>query len=322
MSNSIEELFTQDLSQMNYMQLAEWLMACRSVVIRDNYISEDDFFSDMELFCLDWEHHYELNKKIYQSRKFELARLFTTYDKRVNLKIDFGKGRKSTETIPFDTYSNIKANNIIVWKPEALKAIEHSVSATYQDILDVFKPTNRNNYKVLLHQVISEQSFCKIDIRVRAEKDGKKFQSMTYQEFMAECEKNSTYKIITIENKKRSNYNAALDSCGVSSTTYHEFHGERTSQKEFDKKFFINLGFALALPYKLMQRLLVYNGYTLSSEGRYFDEVCRKAFQIGFSREMAIALIDKKNAEFARSGMPFNPVPNLTKMPSGKKKKV
>ena len=186
----------------------------------------------------------------------------------------------------------------------------------------MFKPQNKSCYKTLLHEVVSEQAFCNIDIKIRAEKDGKKFSAMTYQEFMAECEKNDTYRITAVANKKKSNYNAALDACGVSSTTYHEFHGERTSQKVFDKKFFINLGFALALPYPSMSRLLIYNGYTFNSEGRVFDEVCRKAFQIGFSREMAIALIDKKNAELAKSPMSFKPVPNLTKISSGKRKTV
>ena len=34
-----------------------------------------------------------------------------------------------------------------------------------------------------------------------------------------------------------------------------------------------------------------------ASVERQFDEVCSKAFAIGFSREMAIALIDKRNDE-------------------------
>ena len=314
--------FEQDIARMDFLQLSEWLSLCRSIVIRDNYSNEEDFFAALDAFCEDWEYHYEQNKKVYASKKFGMARLFATYKNRVNLKVWFGKERNSIETILFDTYGNIHSNDVILWKPEALEIIEHSVSLDYQNILEVFKPQNKSCYKTLLHEVVSEQAFCNIDIKIRAEKDGKKFSAMTYKEFMAECEKNDTYRITAVANKKKSNYNAALDACGVSSTTYHEFHGERTSQKEFDKKFFINLGFALALPYQSMSRLLIYNGYTFNSEGRVFDEVCRKAFQIGFSREMAIALIDKKNAELAKSPMSFNPVPNLTKISSGKRKTV
>ena len=87
-------------------------------------------------------------------------------------------------------------------------------------------------------------------------------------------------------------------------------------EKEFDKKMFVNLDFALALNYKnytrLQQaqltdgsrepcchkldnknaeRLLKYNGYTLNSIEKQFDEVCSKAFAIGFSREIVIDLL-------------------------------
>jgi len=62
-------------------------------------------------------------------------------------------------------------------------------------------------------------------------------------------------------------------------------------EKEFDKKMFVNLALALALNCKNAERLLKYNGYSLNSVKRQFDEVWSKAFAIGFSREMAIALV-------------------------------
>ena len=130
------------------------------------------------------------------------------------------------------------------------------------------------------------------------------------------------YTIKTEKHKKRSNYNDALDACGVTSTTYHDFHGERTWHRDFDKKFFINLAFALALPYQSVVKLLGYNGYTLSSEGRVFDEICKAAFRLGFSRELTIEVIKMKNAELALKSIPFNPVPNLEKITSGKRKTI
>ena len=54
-----------------------------------------------------------------------------------------------------------------------------------------------------------------------------------------------------------------------------------------------------------------YNGYTLESNVRQVDVVCKKAFQIGFSREMAIALIEKKNYELAKTKKSFKMIPNL-----------
>lgn len=115
-------------------------------------------------------------------------------------------------------------------------------------------------------------------------------------------------------------YNAALDDCGVASTTYHEFQGDRTCHKDFDKKFFVNLAFALALPYQCVAKLLAYNGYTLNSVGREFDEICKRAFRLGYSQKLTIEVIKMKNAELAKSSLPFNPVPNLEKTASGKRK--
>lgn len=315
--------FEQDISQLDYMQLAEWLIACHSEILRDNYQSENDFYHNLGLFCEAWERHYEQNKKIYQSKKFAKARIFATYRNRVKLKIDYGKGRTSIESIPYDTYSNIHAIQWITNKTDALEIIEQEVSDEYQKIVDVFKPQNKSKYKILLHEVISDQAFADIEIKVRTENEkGKKVTEMTYREFLAVCEKNDTYTIKTEKHKKRSNYNAALDACGVTSTTYHDFHGERTCHRDFDKKFFINLAFALALSYQSVVKLLMYNGYTLCSEGRVFDEICKKAFRLGFSRELTIEVIKMKNAELAKSSLPFNPVSNIEKVSSGKRKKT
>ena len=308
---------------MDYMQLAGWLTACYEEVeiIRDENPNDEDYFLYLGKFIDAWEHHYEQNKGLYGSKRFKMARFFTTYRNRVNLKVDYGKGRKSIHTIPYDTYENIHSSQSIFWKPEVFEIIEQDVSDAYQKILDVFKPENISGYKELLHEVVSEQAFANIDIKVRAENEkGKKLTEMTYQQFVAVCEENDTYAIKKEKHARRSNYNDALDACGVTSSVYHDFHGGRTCHRDFDKKFFINLAFALALPYQCVARLLAYNGYTLNSVGREFDEICKRAFKLGFSRKLTIEVIKMKNVELAKSSLPFNPVSNIEKVSSGKKK--
>ena len=314
--------FEVDLSKINYMQLAEWLVSCYSEVekMQDESESEEQYFERLALFEKAWEQHYEQNTKLYRSKKFALARIFITYKNRLKLKVDYGKGRTSIETIPCDTYSSMLANDYVIWKSDAAEIIEQNVSAAYQKILDVFNPENRTSYKAKLHEIVSEQAFMDINIKVRAEKDKKKFKAMSYKEFIAVCEKDGTYELKTEKHEKRSNYNAALDDCGVASTTYHEFQGDRTCHKDFDKKFFVNLAFALALPYQCVAKLLAYNGYTLNSVGREFDEICKRAFRLGYSQKLTIEVIKMKNAELAKSSLPFNPVPNLEKATSGKRK--
>ena len=58
--------FEQDIARMDFLQLSEWLSLCRSMVIRDNYSDEEDFFAALDAFCEDWEYHYEQNKKVYK----------------------------------------------------------------------------------------------------------------------------------------------------------------------------------------------------------------------------------------------------------------
>ena len=323
-----ENLFEQDSSKMDYMQLAGWLTACYEEVeiIRDENPNDEDYFLYLNRFIDAWEHHYEQNKKLYSSDRFKKARLFITYKGRVNLKVDYGKGRKSIQTVPYDTYENIHASQFTVWKPEVFEMIEQEVSDEYEKILSIFKPENVSRYKEIMHEVISEQAFADIDIKVRAiNEKGKKLTEMTYREFLAVCEKNDTYQIIPEKHGRRNNYNAALDACGATSSTYHDFRVRRTSHKDFDKKFFINLGFALALPYESMVKLLAYNGYTWDSVGREFDDICKQAFRLGFSRKLTNELLKKRNKELeddrndARETTQFNPMPTLDKTTSGKR---
>ena len=104
-----------------------------------------------------------------------------------------------------------------------------------------------------------------------------------------------------------------LKSFDISKPLYNEFVSYNLCEKEFDKKMFVNLSFALALTFSNAEKLLNYNGYTLNSVERQFDVVCSKAFKIGFSREMVIALIDKRNEELKEKNMKYNLIPNITK---------
>ena len=69
-----------------------------------------------------------------------------------------------------------------------------------------------------------------------------------------------------------------------------------------------------------MVRLLAYNGYTLNSVGREFNDICKQAFKMGYSRKLTIEIIKMKNAELALKKTPYNAVPNLEKTTSGKTK--
>lgn len=87
---------------------------------------------------------------------------------------------------------------------------------------------------------------------------------------------------------------------------YNYFYSYDKCEKDFTKKMFVNLGFLLGLSLEHLEILLGYNGYSISEKSkRKFDQIIRRAFRCGFSREMTIGLIDIEKAKG------YN-IPNLT----------
>lgn len=105
---------------------------------------------------------------------------------------------------------------------------------------------------------------------------------------------------------KRNNHKKGLREYEVVDSVYKYFRDIYTGEKNFDKKLFVNLGFCLGLPLPHLERLLEYNGYSISQKSqRKFDQIIRRAFKCGFSRDMTIGLIDIEKAKG------YN-IPNLT----------
>ena len=312
MSNWNCELFEQNLSEMNYMQVAEWIVACRSVIQREQFNSYEQYMEILELFCAEWEEHYKQNESFYKSEKFKKALYYISFKGRTALIFDCGTGK---EKVPIPAYANMQS--IFFERGKAITEIRRSFSGDYDNILAIFTDENKENYKALLHKVISEQQFNGLEIQARVFKDGKRIKTSSYNDLLKECEDGRNFEIEYTKRVRQKDYNSALDKCGAGKSTYAYWQNERMCEKDIGKIFFVNLAFALALPIHEAEKLLNYNGYTIMSKMRQFDIICEKAFRIGFSREMAIALIDKKNQEFAESSLPYFPVPNLEK--SGKK---
>ena len=74
-----------------------------------------------------------------------------------------------------------------------------------------------------------------------------------------------------------------------------------------------DLNESFSLPYTYAERLLNFKGSTLKYSDRIFDIICKKAFFIGFSRDMANDLIKKKNLEIKNNFATYKEIPNLDK---------
>lgn len=304
----ISKLFEQDIRAMNYMQLADWLTACRNTVRRENFDTYLNYISAVDMFCHEWEEYHILNnnENIVHHSKFKKALLYAQYKDRLNVQLDYGTGK---EKIPVDTYHALKQS--IVGGP-LLSEIEQDFSTTYEYVQAIVE--DEANFKNKLHEELSKKLFNERIFYVRVFRDGgKQIKAATYQEAIALCEQESKYKPILKRREKKVGFYAAFKDFDISPTVYTEYMAANTCEQEFNKKFFVNLAFLLGLNATDAEKLLNYNGYSMLNKLRQFDIICEKALRIGFGREYAIALIDKYNYEKSRQFKVFKPIANLTK---------
>ena len=328
--------FNEDITKYNYIQLADWIERCRLVVSKQKYILEqkthEEYLNDVFGFSEEWAEHYRQNEGVYKSEKFRKALLYIHFRKKVSFKIQYGKSTKEIETFDVSAYENMMSS--IFGK----KRIEEEFTKVWIGDLtridDIFKddwkkPESalerdpktgeliRQTYKEKIAEIVSNQMFCDTEIKVKAFIKGKKINAMSYEEFLDICEKADSYEVRTERRRKSVNFNQALENQGVTKGLYHHWQNEYQCEKDIQKKFFINLAFALAMPLSLTEQLLERNGYCLKPSERSFDSICEKAFRIGYSREMTIALIERLNMINAKAAIKENIeyflIPNLTK---------
>ena len=323
--------FEEDVVSYNFMQLAHWIERCRAVVSKQQYIqkerSNEEYLSDVWGFSQEWEEHYRKNESVYKSVKYKKALAYLQFKDRVSFVIDYGIGAVSFPVSAYENSISIifkvkriedefkKAWNDYYSRIENIFIADDSKRASELGIDRRTKQPIRQTYKEKIAEIVADQAFCNVEIHIRALKDRKLLNESSYDAFIKTCEQDDKYEIKAETRCKKRSYNAALDALGVTSTTYHQWQSEYECEKDIDKKFFINLCFALALPLSMSEKLLELNGFSIRNSQRQFDIICEKALRIGFSQEMTIALIDKLNEERAKGfmGKKFIPVPNLTK---------
>ncbi len=311
MANWTCSLFKEDLYNKDFIELADWLEACRNYVEPDKDMCDEYLFA-LDDFCKEWEEHYNYhnatyeNDSIYRSETFYKALGYIWFKERLTIICDYGEGQY---VYPADTYNNLKSS--VISSGKSFERIRGLYDETHEAVQKAFE-NDGVDFKEKIHGYISNQSFDSYKFYIRVLKDGKQLTSKTYKEFMEQCEKAEWYVEEYEFIEKKNNYNNALKEFGISKSVYNDWRSEAYCEKDFGKKMFVNMAFILGLNYENAEKLLNLNGYTFESVGRQFDEICRKAFKIGFSRDMTIALIEKRNRELAKSNIKFALIPNLT----------
>lgn len=300
------DYFEQDITRMSLFLLMDWIHSCRTEVTRDKYDTDEEYYKDLSLFCSEWEKHYEKYKDFYDDDRicrYHKALVCTTLKGRATLTTNFWRGEVSC---PINSCEDLRK---ITFKPkETLKEIEGQFLSFYNSVENIFYAKWADEYKEYLHKYIADKRFAKVTVGFSAKDSfsGDSVITDTYEQFVDYC---NNHKVTFLAGKefKRGNFFEGLKEYDITKSVYTYFRDYYKGEKSFDKKMFVNLGFALSLPLPFMEKLLEYNGYSISEfSQRKGDQIIRRAFKCGFSREMTIGLIDIENSKG------YN-IPNLTK---------
>lgn len=308
-------VFNTDISRMKVLELADWLVSCRNQVKRENFDTDSEYYENLKLFCDEWEKHYNKYEAFYTDAKpeyrsrFYKALVYTTVKDNITLVT-----KTYNEEVRCPIRSCEEINKVTIDTAGTIQAIENQTDYFYNKLEAIFIDELYDDYKTQLHDdyilayrfssVSFERYFTKPDLltRIRANR---------YAELDEKCRRIPHVAVIGVA-AKRNNHKKGLREYEIVDSVYKYFRDIYEGEKNFDKKLFVNLGFVLGLPLPFLERLLEYNGYSVSEKSkRKFDQIIRRAFKCGFSRDMTIGLIDIEK----KKG--YN-IPNLTKNSTSK----
>ena len=296
------ELFAKDISRLNTLELADWIISCRNEIKKQDFDSEDDYKNALLSFCCEWKSHYEKHKNIYESESYSRAIVYTSLSGRTEFFTDFGGGKIFSE---IDTYEDLK--KLTVMREETITELSRQYGVFYDKLNEIFLPEAYDNYKTHLREYIVKYRFSRVEFK----REGRLYNSRalkapTYEQFIKTFDSKNCS--ITVKRSfKKLNSTAELEKFGVIRSFYNKFNSYKYCEKHFDKSMLVNLAFAMSMPYNHLEKLLSYNGYSVSEASqREFDRIIRMAFKCGFNRDMTIDLINIENDKG------FN-IPNLTK---------
>ncbi len=294
--------FDVDISRMNVLQLADWLVACRKEAERRDNETDSEYYERLKVFCDAWEKHYNKYVSIYSSETFYITLAYVPVKDNITLVT---KTRNEVVRCPIGGCEALNA--ITIDRGLTIEKIEEKAEDYYTSLDIAFSERYYSQYKERLHDYIEKERFSTIEYERFFEYTTlmRRYTANTYDELTEWCQR-TPHEINIHSEYKRNNYEKGLREFDVIKSVYSYFRRFDLCEKEFGKKMFVNLAFALGMSLPHLEKLLEYNGYSLSVLSfRKFDKIVRDAFKCGFSREMTIGLIGIEKAKG------YN-IPNLT----------
>ena len=275
--------FEENIKKYNRYEVADWLYRCRNLLS-----VEDNLTSDFKELCDNWNTFRENNKDFFESETFKQGMLMSAI-KRPKIII---KTKKEKIDISNDFYA------------ENMGYMVNFPSKSVKDFIAVLKKCvvqSMDEYLKIVENMFDNEPDAKPELRFdELSEKLKDTSSYSQSELIKELNKYKTY----VPKKRQTSINKRLEERDISKSVYFDWLYCDTEEREFGKKFFVNLAFYLSLPSDYLEKFLMLNGYSTSGSLRAFDNIIETAFKCGYSQTYTGMVIADNNVERENKYLP------------------
>ena len=306
--------FEENIRKYNRYEIADWLHRCRNLLSVENNLT-----SDFKELCDNWNTFRENNKDFFESETFKQGMLMSaikrpkiiikTKKEKIDISDDFyaenmgymvnfpSKSVKDFIAVlkkcvvqSMDEYLTI-VENMFDNEPDAKPECDDE---NERRIIKNYKQKIANAIKYVSAEDIFELRFDELSENL------KDTSSYSQSELIKELNKYKTY----VPKKRQTSINKRLEERDISKSVYFDWLYCDTEEREFGKKFFVNLAFYLSLPSDYFEKFLMLNGYSTSGSLRAFDNIIETAFKCGYSQTYTGMVIADNNVERENKYLP------------------
>lgn len=311
----MHELFEADITKFDLIELADWINQCRNAVKKHPDLSDEEYIKKVENFCSEWMEHKKRYESTYQSDLYKKAIVANAVLKKDIFILKINNQRIDCSDLFFKNYSHKKN------KDSVKKHKEHKED-TIESYYNMFKNIDKKNLRTEVNKIIffKEQSTINTytlefkdkdklkEFDLSKQEDVEKILDLPRNEFEDYIEERislddySILKGATTVNKDiedLDSYIKNMENILENLKTYQIVHSQYYpyvggSQKDFEKRLFVNFGFYFSLDKELFEHFMNLNGYTILLSADELDEILANCLEVGFDLDYTDILVFKK----------------------------
>lgn len=304
----MNKLFEEKIENYDLLQLENWIRRCRNAIKKENFLDtnkskeecEENYKKAVMDFMEEWEEHYEDNRDVYKKDDLKKAILGNgiNLDRIVLVLI---KGKKTEKIDITEILYNKYLNN------ESLGVFNNLMDDyTNNRLEEIDKYFNLisdldyiEDYKEKVVELIRNRTKYNIQTLTATVDDISIFEIDDIEELLDALitDIDQNLKVLEMVSKEFPLL-SSLREFDVTKQTFYDFEDEAndgTYEKNYEKKFFLNVGFYLSLNFELFEMFLSLFGYTIEKSRSRRDRILTEFIDIGFSKEYIDISIEANN---------------------------